>query len=80
LASPNSHDGAAIFSRGFIKILMKVRKKYTRRVLVPLEGLQAQIYHALRNQYAGAFVLSRRETLAPERTLQPGPNGECAIV
>jgi SNF2 family DNA or RNA helicase len=30
-------------------------------IIVPLEGLQAQIYRALRNQYAGAFVLSRRD-------------------
>lgn len=32
-----------------------------KAVLVPLEGLQAQIYQALRNQYAGAIVLSRRD-------------------
>jgi SNF2 family DNA or RNA helicase len=28
---------------------------------VPLEGLQRQIYHALRNQYVGRFQLSRRD-------------------
>lgn len=32
-----------------------------KAVLVPLEGLQAQIYQALRNQYAGTLVLSRRD-------------------
>jgi SNF2 family DNA or RNA helicase len=32
-----------------------------KAVLVPLEGLQAQIYQALRNQYAGTFLLSRRD-------------------
>lgn len=30
-------------------------------IIVPLEGLQAQIYQALCNQYAGRFVLSRRD-------------------
>jgi SNF2 family DNA or RNA helicase len=30
-------------------------------VVLPLEGLQRQIYQALRNQYAGRFPLSRRE-------------------
>ena len=30
-------------------------------IVVPLEGLQRQIYQALRNQYAGRFLLSRRD-------------------
>jgi SNF2 family DNA or RNA helicase len=40
---------------------LRLPKPVHNVVVVPLEGLQAQIYQALRNQYAGAFILSRRD-------------------